>query len=329
MQCSKCNRSFVSLKGLRRHQTSSACEKAQQVTMFQCEYCLKYFSYRSGLSRHKNAFCKKAKEYNEIKATVSVGKRKKISIKAKTKVNKSKEKVSDCEDSEDSDDDSNNITITNATANLNLLSGLTKSLKSLKSSPVSKLVIKPRAKIFSDIGTIADDILELLTIKLGDIPAIEILLTNFMSKNYIKIINAAYLSGKSSDNYPMACAGKNHFRYINDKYMLVDDIDGEKLVKTIINNIQNAALIASNKLIRKYMGENKVGDLFEVYDLGQIQKGVCDMFTEISKIQIKKLIAKRVLNPNHQFFSSTTDFYSLQQYYYDKFSSGSSSKGIK
>ena len=291
MQCSKCNRIFVSLKGLKRHKSSSACERAQKVTLFQCKYCTKYFSYRSGLSRHKKNFCKKANEYNELQQikTVSGKKRKKISIKPKSKINP--------------------------------LSGLTKSLASLKTTSTISKLIKPRSKIHVDIGTIATDMLELLTIKLGDIPAIELLLTNFISKNYIKIINASYLDGKSSDNYPMACSGEYHFRYIDENYMLIDDANGEKLVKTIINNIQNAALIASNKLIRKYMGENKVGDLFEVYDLGQIQKGVCDMFKDVSQIHIKKLIANRVLNPNHQFFSSTTDFYTLKQQYYKRFNS--------
>ena len=89
MQCSKCNRIFVSLKGLKRHKSSSACERAQKVTLFQKKYCTKYFSYRSGLSRHKKNFCKKKNDYNELQQikTVSGKKRKKISIKPKSKIN--------------------------------------------------------------------------------------------------------------------------------------------------------------------------------------------------------------------------------------------------
>lgn len=303
MECSKCKRSFASSKGLRRHQNSPACERAQKVTQFKCEHCGKYFSYRSGLSRHKSSFCKKAIGFSELKhikavQALDVGKTKKprllLQLKLKTKPPE---------------------------PDTNPLSGLSKSLKKL--SQQKPVVIKPKPKKLSlnlnGMGNIADEILEILTVKHGDVPAIELLLTNFMSKNYTKIIDAAYLDNKTSDNYPMACSGGTHFRYINSEFELVDDADGERLVKTIINNIQNAALIASNKLIRKYMGQNKVGDLFEVYDLGQIQKGVCDMFRDTTKKKVKRLIAKRVLNPNHQFFNTTMNFHEMQSYYHKKF----------
>ena len=272
MECSNCKRSFASLKGLRRHQNSPACKRAQMVTKFRCEHCGKYFSYRSGLSRHKNTFCKKAIGYTELKQIKAVqaldatGGKKKIKIKLTLK-----------------------SSVTGSTES-NPLSGLSRSLKQL--SQQKPVIIKPKPKpkklVANGMGNIADDILEILTVRYGDVPAIELLLTNFMSKNYIKIIDTAYLDNKSSDNYPMACSGGTHFRYINSDFELVDDADGERMVKTIINNIQNAVLMASNKLIRKYMGQNKVGDLFEVYDLGQIQKGVCDMFRDTTKKKVKR-----------------------------------------
>jgi hypothetical protein len=291
MKCSKCKRSYASLKGLKRHKNSPACEKACKVTKFQCEFCDKYFSYRSGLSRHKNLHCLKALEYRELKRikyvqSMSGETRQKISIKPKS------------------------ISITVSSND---------SIEKHITEPSVPIIKKKKNQIHTEIGTIADDILDVLTKKIGDVAAIDLLLTSFMSKNYVKIINSAYLDGKSSDNYPMACSGGNHFRYIDSEYNLVDDATGEKLINTIINNIQNAALIASNKLIRKYMGQNKVGDLFEVYDLGHIQKGVCDMFKEIAKKKLKKLLATRVLNPNHQFFGGVLDFYDLQQKYKKQF----------
>ena len=303
MECSNCKRTFASLKGLRRHQNSPACTRAQKVTKFRCQHCNKYFSYRSGLSRHKNSVCKKAIGYTELKQIKAVhaldvtGSKKKLKLNLKLKCTIASEQGS------------------------NPLSGLSKSLKKL--SQQKPVLIKPKPKklmaIANGMDNIADDILEILTVKYGDVPAIELLLTNFMSKNYIKIIDAAYLDNKSSDNYPMACSGGTHFRYINSEFELVDDADGELLVKSIINNIQNAVLMASNKLIRKYMGQNKVGDLFEVYDLGQIQKGVCDMFRDTTKKIVKRLIAKRVLNPNHQFFNTSMNFHEMQIYYHNKF----------
>jgi hypothetical protein len=171
-----------------------------------------------------------------------------------------------------------------------------------------KLILKPK-EFAQNTNTghtvIFDDMLEKLSINMGPKQALDFLLTNFLSKNYEKIITACYLFETSSEHYPMACSGGNHFRFLDDNGSLIDDPTGDILVKKIINNIQNALLKASYLLIKKYIGEKDTTPLYEVYDIRTIQNGIYDLFKKVNHNKMKRYLAKRILNPNHYFFPET------------------------
>lgn len=151
-----------------------------------------------------------------------------------------------------------------------------------------------------------DDILGKLTEKLGTQEAVSFLLTNFLSKNLEKIISTCYLDGISAASFPIACSGGNHFRFLDENGIVIDDPTGDKLVKKIINNLQNALLRSNYLLIKKYIGEGDTSALYDVYDIKTIQDGIYDLFKQTNHNKIKRYLSKRMLNPNHFFFPQTS-----------------------
>ena len=149
---------------------------------------------------------------------------------------------------------------------------------------------------------ISDNILDKFQDDLGYEGGIDFLLTNFMKHKFNHIIDKAYLEGLTSDDYPMACKGNGYFRFVDGHGNLVDDATGILLIKAIINNIQNSILRVSNILIRRYSGTEQMNSLYDAYDLGTIQKNICDMMSDKVEKHLKKYLVKRVINPNHLFF---------------------------
>ncbi len=160
---------------------------------------------------------------------------------------------------------------------------------------------------------VGDNVLDYLKQNLGEKEATNFFLTNVLSKKYGKIIEQTYLEGKNSDEYPMACTNRGHFRFLNESGKLIDDIDGEILVQTLVNCIQNAILITSNKLIKKYMG--KISTLYEVYDIKKIQNEACDISKPINRKKIKEFLIKRIINPSHHFFIQKESVLELHKKY--------------
>ena len=193
-----------------------------------------------------------------------------------------------------------------------------------------KLILKPKTQTQTDLQNrktpkrlqmivngsslavqpvVFDDILGKLTEKLGTQEAVSFLLTNFLSKNLEKIISTCYLDGISTASFPIACSGGNHFRFLDENGIVIDDPTGDKLVKKIINNLQNALLRSNYLLIKKYIGEGDTSALYEVYDIKTIQDGIYDLFKQTNHNKIKRYLSKRMLNPNHFFFPQTSTSY--------------------
>ena len=142
---------------------------------------------------------------------------------------------------------------------------------------------------------ISDNILDKFQDELGYEDGIDFLLTNFMKHKFDQIIDKAYLEGLTSDDYPMACKNNGYFRFVDGHGNLVDDTTGILLIKAIINNIQNSILRVSNILIRRYSGTEQMSSLYDAYDLGTIQKNICDMMSDKVEKQLKKYLVKRVI----------------------------------
>jgi hypothetical protein len=154
----------------------------------------------------------------------------------------------------------------------------------------------------SDTG---NSILDRIIDKMGKEIGLDFLIGNFLTKKYDKIIEKAYLENIGSDNYPFVCKGRSHFRYYNKNGELVDDIDGNMLSKTIHRGIQNAGLTSSIIIIKKHLENNNDNDeLYDSYDLAQLQGIAYKMTTNKSLNKIKKYLSTRVLNPNHPYFRS-------------------------
>ena len=190
---------------------------------------------------------------------------------------------------------------------------------STRAKAKQKLVLKPKqiidqtprlqmivhSQALDKQPVVFDDILGKLTEKLGTQEAVSFLLTNFLSKNLEKIISTCYLDGISPASYPIACSGGDHMRFLDENGIVIDDPNGDKLVKKIINNLQNALLRSNYLLIKKYIGEGDTSALYDVYDIKTIQDGIYDLFKQTNHNKIKRYLAKRLLNPNHFFFPQT------------------------
>lgn len=163
---------------------------------------------------------------------------------------------------------------------------------------------------------VGDNILEILNEKMGEQEHLNFFLTNILSKQYGKIIESVYLTGRKSDDYPMACSDKQHFRFLNESGKLINDLDGEILIQTLVNCLQNALLKTSNKLIMKYIGTNEdIAKLYDFYDIRKIQNSACEISKPINRKKIKDFLIKRVINPNHSFFSENESVMELHKKY--------------
>ncbi len=174
--------------------------------------------------------------------------------------------------------------------------------------PTKKIIIiKPKIKsepviVKKTVHYIGDYILDKFQTDMGHVQGIDFLLTNFMKHRFDLIIDKAYLSDIPSDDFPMASKDSHYFRFVDNHGNLIDDPSGKLLVNAIINNIQNSILRISNILIRRYSDTDQLGSLYEAYDLGSIQKNVCDMMSEKIRKQLSKYLSTRIINPNHLFF---------------------------
>jgi hypothetical protein len=298
LKCDACGSYFSTKSNLNQHIRKSCNKGKITETNFRCINCNKFFSAKSSLTRHITRVCKKQK--------------KKISFVAKK------------------DDIDHEVALKRSERQCETLTlALELALKQLNSNK-SKTVLKQSnilkqsnkhdeidlcPKIDGKISILSDNILETLTLRLGKKESVNFLMTNFLKKSYGKIIEAAYLHGKKSDQYPISCSEGSHFRYLDDKGKLIDDKGGDDIVKMMIYHIQNAVLRVTNILIKKYVSDSDTTPLYDTFDIGKVQGELCEISKPRIKTKIKKYLSKRVLNPNHPFFDNCMDFMELRQYY--------------
>ena len=157
-------------------------------------------------------------------------------------------------------------------------------------------------KYKSDTG---NSILDKIIDKLGKEAGLDYLIGNFLTKNFEKIIEKSYLEDLGSDDYPFSCKKRYHFRYYDKNNEMIDDVNGTLLSKAIHKGIQNAALTAIIIIIKKHIDNNSNSkELYDTYDLAQLQTLVYKMTRDNSQVKIKKYLAERTLNPNHPYFKA-------------------------
>jgi len=90
--------------------------------------------------------------------------------------------------------------------------------------------------------------------------------------NVVDIYKKIFPSNKIADN-PVVYHDQD-FKYLNDAGEI---ISGDDIIDIIARNIQTALLHASNSLISESLKTNCTNNLYDVYDIGKIQRGISDV----------------------------------------------------
>ena len=302
--CKYCKRFIRNASNRYRHEKHYCLLNKNRVILkrVECDICGNTYSNKDNLIKYKKKYCKKKqKPLIKPKNINLVGKRPKIVIK---QINRVTNQGLDLELEKQN----------------KLLKNQIQRLK-LNQHNQNNEILKLKKKLLSnnDLNAnafliIKNNLLELLIIKMGDSDkAIDFFLGNFITKNFSKIIDKVYLENLSSDEFPIACKGSTHFRYLDKTRLLVNDKKGDQISKLLINNIQSAGLMASNILIKKHATSN-VNKLYETYDILKIQTVAYDLTKHSYFSKIRKYLSKRVLNPNHPFFNNFGGYQVIKTY---------------
>jgi hypothetical protein len=145
------------------------------------------------------------------------------------------------------------------------------------------------------------NILNVLTAKLGgnEDMAINFLAQHVGSLKRMEVVNKLYLEGVEPDCYPIACKENYHFRYLDRENHIVDDHGGEMIVKHLGEQIQEAILEASNKLVTKYLDDSDEPN-DELLNTVHILQN--NLVNNHDKKEFRDMLAQRVYHSKHPFF---------------------------
>lgn len=137
---------------------------------------------------------------------------------------------------------------------------------------------------------VGGDIFQMMIDKIGKKEAITMLLESTTTDIARKI----YFEGILPEEYPIACKDNLHFRFLNDKYEVVDDRGGLKVNNIVLNNVRDAMIHAVNeKITDQVRGEDGS-------DLNNLQSKLIGAYNE----DIKPELSKLSYNPAHPFFQT-------------------------
>jgi hypothetical protein len=105
------------------------------------------------------------------------------------------------------------------------------------------------------------------------------------------IAKMLYFEDTQPSRYPIACKDTNHFRYINDKYEIIDDQGGSKVGEVVSENVKNAMILAANEIIL---------DSKTDYNLMDVQ----NKLTRKNNSNLIQDLARMSFNHGHQFFET-------------------------
>lgn len=112
-------------------------------------------------------------------------------------------------------------------------------------------------------------------------------------QNPTEVARSLYFTDEP-DRYPIACKDIDHFRYINDKYEIIDDKGGSSISGVVSTNVKNAMITAANEVITDSMK----GRHNPLTDISQLQNNL----TLTDDGTFVKNLAKISFNPSHPFF---------------------------
>lgn len=98
---------------------------------------------------------------------------------------------------------------------------------------------------------------------------------------------------EAPDKYPIACKDINHFRYINDKFEIIDDRGGQRISDVVSTGVRNAMITAANEVIGDDLNRRD-----QLIDISQIQANL----VEPRDPNLVQNLARISFNPSHPFF---------------------------
>ena len=141
--------------------------------------------------------------------------------------------------------------------------------------------------LINNLTVISDDIFTKVVTQMGEQEGVKFLLDSFLHEGEcLNIVDKLYLSGKDKNEYPIACRGNNHFRFLGPNRNVVDDVGGELIVSKITGSVQNAVLRAAEDT--------------QLYDISYLQERIKEL--PKGKEKLRDGLAIKVANPTHPFF---------------------------
>lgn len=240
--------------------------------MPKCEYCDKFFSHRANKYRHVHNTCHKRPDRLSKHTQKPRSERIRIDIRPKNQPSRSEiETIKQC-------------LVEIKQQNQDIQEKLNKQAEQKGGDNYN---------IYNNYIIIGPDVYSNMVQKFGKEETLRMLTSGNVSDNTLKIIKKVYLDGVAPEQYPIACRNNDHFRYLNDKHELIDDLGGQKCQDFVTNRVHNAMLMATNEVINQVInGSNQS-------DIGNLQQNLT------AKVKNKTVIsdlANMTRNPNHPFF---------------------------
>lgn len=250
---------------------------------YQCQYCGSNFDDRSNKYRHEKKYCHRNRSgHLQIHSASGPAKhhqpRKKVVVKLKQ--NKSQDVPQDV---------------------------LLEELRQLRNR-VEQIEKEPRGPSiqYNNWIIVGQDMYADMVGRYGKEEAVNFLTKSAMSGDSLSVIKKVYLDGVKPDQYPIACRDYRHFRYLNDKYQVVDDNGGSDVQRIFADRAHKAMVVATNTMIQDNLASDSVDSLYKTYDIGGMQDNLTHMIdgSHINETEMIDRLANITNNPNHPFFTT-------------------------
>lgn len=262
-----------------------------------CQYCGKVYSHHSSRFRHEKKCSKLTQSVSKNPAPVRRGggsgstpSKSKLFAKTKPRI------VPKIKDQQPIDDES----ITISTEFMHQLIHQMKMMESRLDKVQQEVQQQPRNIINYTVQIFGgDNIYSDLTTKIGKEPAIKLLMDAAAKNNPQKVLEQ-YFDRSQPNAYPIACAnreGTDGFRYYDSDNQIVNDKEGQ-ITQVLTQRIQTAMLHAANALITQCISEGNIDQLYDMYDIGSVQRNLATM----NSSDIKGALVNLTFNPQHQLF---------------------------
>jgi len=224
--------------------------KSKWKIMYKCEYCKRIYQRRSSLSQHRKKCIHKPTDINDITKLLE-------STRAKQE---EQHKLIQQQQHQKAAEMLNNEKFLNAVRQI--IREETNRLPQNITNNITNVIITKH---------LPDCFYQALVDKLGAVETNKFLNITAAENKPIEIYKKLYPSGIKSEN-PVIYENDN-FKYLKDNQVVADN----SIIKQIARKIQAAMLMASSSLINESIKINKTNQLYDIYDIGQIQKNLTDI----------------------------------------------------